>query len=115
MEASNLEGLRNALSKLSVENEIPQYDEADNLHNPLDVCRSYLADLLCSLVSCEPNVAYRSIQCPYDITKGDFTVTLPRLRPGERIDDWVPGLMEKVRAPLLERTIIEPGKTNSFV
>ena len=96
MGTSDLEGLGNALSNLSVETEIPKYDGADPLHNPLDVCRSYLAELLCSLVSCEPNVAYRSIQCPTDITQGDFVITLPKLRPGEKIDDWVPDLMEKV-------------------
>jgi arginyl-tRNA synthetase len=109
MKTSHLEGLENALSKLSVENGIPQYDGADTLHNPLDVGRSYLAELLCNLVDCEPNVAYRSIQCPNDITKGDFTVTLPKLRPGEKIDDWVPGLMEKVCVPLVERNMFEPG------
>lgn len=92
-------GLQNALKSISLDEEIPKYDEADILRNPLDLCRSYLAGLLCSLVDCEPDVAYRSIQCPNDITKGDFTVALPRLRPGEKANDWAPTLMENVRLP----------------
>ena len=104
MDTFDLLGLQSVLKAISLEEEIPKYDEADIFSNPLDICRSYLAGLLCSLVGCEPNVAYRSIQCPNDITKGDFTVALPRLRPGEKTSDWTPDLMENVCLPSDYRT-----------
>ena len=58
---------------------IPQFSKAHLLNKPLDIGRSYLADILSHLVGCDPITAYNSIQSPNDIFTADLTVPLPRL------------------------------------
>ncbi|KAL1595810.1 hypothetical protein SLS60_009500 [Paraconiothyrium brasiliense] len=57
-------------------------ESADTLINPLDVCRSLLADILSGFVESGPEAAYKSIQWPNNIYNGDLSVVLPKLRPG---------------------------------
>ena len=64
---------------------IPQFSKAHLLNKPLDIGRSYLADILSHLVGCDPITAYNSIQSPNDIFTADLTVPLPKLCPGA---DW---------------------------
>ncbi|KAH9203701.1 arginyl-tRNA synthetase [Leptodontidium sp. 2 PMI_412] len=61
---------------------IPEFAEAHVLKKPLDIGRSYLADILRSLVECDPILAYSSIQWPNDIFTADLTVPLPKLSRG---------------------------------
>jgi arginyl-tRNA synthetase len=93
---SSLAELEIALHELSLAIPVPQYDEADVLDNPLSLCRSYLADLLQRIIGCEPEVAYRSIHWPNNIFNGDLTVTLPKLCPGVKPNEFVPELLKKV-------------------
>ncbi|KAF1971521.1 Nucleotidylyl transferase [Bimuria novae-zelandiae CBS 107.79] len=95
MNAGDIAGLERALGGISLTTQIPHFHEADILHNPLDVCRSYLAELLCNLVGCEPDLAYRSIQWPNNIFNGDLTVTLPKLCPGVKPSELAPDLLKK--------------------
>ncbi|KAF2645757.1 Nucleotidylyl transferase [Massarina eburnea CBS 473.64] len=91
----SLAELETVFAGLSVETPIPQYSDSDVLHNPLDLCRSYLADLLCKVAECKPATAYRSIQWPNNIFGGDLTVTLPKLRPGVKPNEFALDLMNK--------------------
>jgi arginyl-tRNA synthetase len=64
---------------------IPQFSQAHSLINPLDIGRSYLAEILGHLVDCDSITAYNSIQSPNEIFDGDLTVILPKLCRGA---DW---------------------------
>jgi arginyl-tRNA synthetase len=57
---------------------------ASVLTNPLDLCRSTLAELLATLVQCDTQAAYNSIQWPNNISNGDLSVTVPKLCPGRK-------------------------------
>jgi len=66
MAVSDISELESALQALSLA-PVPLYDEADVLNNPLDLCRSYLADLLASITECEPKTAYQAVSWPNSI------------------------------------------------
>jgi arginyl-tRNA synthetase len=97
MSTLDLPGLAKILEGLGL-GPIPQFSEAHLLNNPLDIGRSYLADILSRLVGCDPIPAYNSIQLPYDIYNGNLMVPLPKLCRGA---DWrsafASDLIEKVR------------------
>jgi arginyl-tRNA synthetase len=82
MSTLDLPGLEVRLEALGV-GPIPQFSGAHVLNNPLDIGRSYLADILGKLVGCDPIIAYNSIQSP--IFNGDLAVPLPKLFRGL---DW---------------------------
>ena len=73
--------LENILAGLDLSVPIPNVSNADVLNKPLDLARSYLADILSSLAGCDLDTAYESIKWPNDIYKGDVQVILPKLRP----------------------------------
>jgi hypothetical protein len=76
---------------------IPQFSEAHVLNKPLDIGRSYLADILRSLIDCDPITAYNSIQWPNDISTADLTVPLPKLSHGADSTTLAIDLMQRVR------------------
>lgn len=77
-----MDGLEGLLKELDLKTPIPHVPEANILIKPLDIGRSYLADILGSLVDCDSSVAYKSIQWPGDISSGDLAVILPKLSHG---------------------------------
>jgi arginyl-tRNA synthetase len=72
------DGLQALLEGIGIERPIPSFPQADVQNSPMDIYKSYLADILVQLTECEPQVAYESIQLPNDF--GDLVVVLPRLR-----------------------------------
>jgi arginyl-tRNA synthetase len=60
MATLDLGGLATKLEELGL-GPIPQFSEAHVLNKPLDIARSYLADILRSLVGCDPITAYNFI------------------------------------------------------
>jgi arginyl-tRNA synthetase len=78
MSTLDLRGLATRLEGLGL-GPIPQFREAYILNKPLDIGRSYLADILGNLVGCDSITAYNSIQSPIDISTADLTVPLPKL------------------------------------
>jgi arginyl-tRNA synthetase len=81
MATLQLNGLVTRLEGLGL-GPIPQFPKARVLNKPLDVGRSYLANILLSLVNCDSSLAYDSIQWPNDIFTADLTVPLPKLSRG---------------------------------
>jgi arginyl-tRNA synthetase len=79
---------------------IPQFAEAQVLNKPLDIGRSYLADVLQSLVECDPDLAFQSIQWPNDIFTADLTVPLPKLSRGSDPKSLGIDLRQRVRYSL---------------
>jgi arginyl-tRNA synthetase len=84
MATLHISDLERTLEGLRLETPIPHFDSAEVLSKPLDLCRSYLAEIFSSLVNSEPLVAYNSIQLSNDPLHGDFTVVLPKLCPGTK-------------------------------
>ncbi|EEA19333.1 arginyl-tRNA synthetase [Talaromyces marneffei ATCC 18224] len=82
MTTSTVTDLEAVLEQLGVKVPIRQFSSADVLKRPLDIGRSYLADIFCRLIECDPEVAYRSIHWPNDIFNGDLAVILPKLSHG---------------------------------
>jgi len=91
------DGLEILLDSLGLEVPISHFPDADVLNKPLDIGRSYLADIFCSLIECDQLVAYNSIQWPGDIYSGDFTIILPKLVPGSDPNILAFDLMKRVR------------------
>jgi len=81
MSTLDLPGLAARLKGLGL-GPIPQFSQAHSLINPLDIGRSYLAEILGHLVDCDSITAYNSIHLSNDISNADFTVILPKLCPG---------------------------------
>lgn len=96
MATLTIDSLEALLGGLGLKIPLPHFSAADVLTKPLDVGRTYLADILCSLVECDAENAYRSIQWPGDIYNGDLAVILPKLSHGANPDDLALDLMKKV-------------------
>lgn len=89
-------GLEVHLGGLGLKLPIPHFPTADVLNKPLDIGRSYLADILCSLVKCDPMNAYDAIHWPGDIFNGDLAVILPKLCHGAEVNALASDLLRKV-------------------
>ena len=92
-----MDALEQSLGSLNLNVPIPDVKDAEVLANPLDVYRTYLAQVLADAVGCDINVAYKSIQWPNNIFNGDLAVILPKLQPGAKADEVAVELMKKVR------------------
>ncbi|KAJ4380084.1 hypothetical protein N0V86_004393 [Didymella sp. IMI 355093] len=75
---------RSLLEGLSIFAPILEGVEAAVLSNPLDLCRTTLAEVLAGIVDCDARAAYKSIQWPNNIFNGDLSVTVPKLCPGRK-------------------------------
>jgi arginyl-tRNA synthetase len=93
--------LEELLKGLGLQTPIPQFASSQVLSKPLDLCRSYLANLLCGLVDCNPASAYSAVQLSGDPLHGDLTVVLPRLRPGSKAGELADDILDKVCVPVV--------------
>ena len=91
-------GLTHLLRALSITAPYSQPVGANSLRNPLDLCRTTLAEILCGLMDCDIQVAYNSIQWPNNISNGDLSVTIPKLCPGRKPAEASAHLVDKVGA-----------------
>jgi arginyl-tRNA synthetase len=89
-------GLTKLLESFSISTELPINGNEGALTNPLDVLRGSLAGLLIKSVDCQAEDAYKSIHWPNDISNGDLSVTLPRLRPGCKPQELSSQIVDKV-------------------
>jgi arginyl-tRNA synthetase len=89
-------GLTQLLEDLSISEPGTELVGASVLTNPLDLCRSTLADLLATLVKCDTQAAYNSIQWPNNIFNGDLSVTVPKLCPGRKPAELSSQLVDNV-------------------
>jgi arginyl-tRNA synthetase len=89
-------GLTQLLEGLSISEPTSELVGANVLTNPLDLCRSTLAELLSTLVECDAQAAYNSIQWPNNIFNGDLSVTVPKLCPGRKPTELSSQLVDKV-------------------
>ena len=96
MATLTLTDLTACLESLGLKIPLPTFSVARVMTRPLDIGRTYLAEILCSLVSCTPEKAYDSLQWPGDIYNGDLAVVLPKLCPGADSKALALELMTKV-------------------
>ncbi|KAI4949826.1 hypothetical protein J4E86_007781 [Alternaria arbusti] len=112
-----MEALEDVLSALNLNVPMPGVNNAEVLANPLDVYRTYLAEVLADAVGCDINVAYKSIQWPNNIFNGDLAVILPKLQPGAKAEEVAVVLMKKfpIDHPLFVLPFLEGVHFRVFV
>ncbi|KAM0343198.1 hypothetical protein ACHAPU_008791 [Fusarium lateritium] len=93
----SVSGIENLLGKAGLDTPIPDFPDADIVHNPQDIFRVYLADLLQKLVNCDRKIAYDAIQTSNVTGGGDLVIVAPRLRfQGMRPEDLVSDLAQRL-------------------
>jgi arginyl-tRNA synthetase len=88
--------LGHSLEGLQLSTPVPEFASADIQNKPLDIIRSYLCEILCSLTQSEPKAAFDSIQLSNDPLHGDLTVVLPKLCPGSKAAELANDIITKV-------------------
>ncbi len=79
MTTLSLTGLEARLARLGLDVPIPTFAGADVLNKPMDIARSYLADIIRKLTGCDAAVAPGAIAWSNNIDNGDLVVILPKL------------------------------------
>lgn len=99
MSTLTVTGLETLLDGIGLRTPVPYFAAADVLTKPLDIGRAYFADILSSLVECDPVTAFNSIQSPNNIDNGyDLAAVLPKLSHDDDPEDLGFDLMQRVRA-----------------
>ncbi|CVK84655.1 related to arginyl-tRNA synthetase, cytosolic [Fusarium mangiferae] len=76
----SVSGIESLLGKAGLDTPIPEYPGADVVHNPQDIFRAYLADIIQKLLGCDKQIAYDAIQTSNITGMGDLIVVAPKLR-----------------------------------
>lgn len=92
--AASLEEL---IKALGAKTPMPSFPAADVLVRPLDIGRSYLADILSGIVEGDVSRVFSSIGLPNNLDPGDLVVVLPKLSHGSVADTLARTIIEKVR------------------
>lgn len=94
-----LEGLQAKLKSLGLESFVPKYANSQVLQNPIDIYRSYLADILTPLIGVGSQLIYDSLQWTNSLNHGDLVLVVPKLRlKGVKPADYALNLESKVCA-----------------
>ncbi|KAF4995876.1 hypothetical protein FGRMN_4833 [Fusarium graminum] len=93
----SVSGIENLLGKAGLDTPIPEFPGADIVHNPQDIFRVYLADLIQKLINCDRKIAYDAIQTSNITGMGDLVIVAPRLRlQGTKPEDLVSDLARRL-------------------
>ncbi|SPO04055.1 related to arginyl-tRNA synthetase, cytosolic [Cephalotrichum gorgonifer] len=97
MATVSADNLHNFLGTMGLKTPVPAFESANMTSRPLDIGRSYLADVLLGLLEGEdPVKAYNSIQWSNDTASGDLYVPIPKINHGEGdAEDLAFDLMQK--------------------
>jgi arginyl-tRNA synthetase len=96
MATASLPGLQAFVAEIGLE-PIPSFTAADVLNNPIDIYHSYLAEHFQTLVECDPDLVYDSIQPANTTGNGDLDIVLPKLKlPGASPKELAGELLKKV-------------------
>lgn len=101
MTTQTVASLEEIIGALGAKIPIPSYPAADVLVRPLDIGRSYLADILSAIIEGDTSRAFSSIGLPNNLDPGDLVVILPRLSHGSvgsAADTLARTIIEKVRS-----------------
>ena len=96
MATTSLPGLQALVAEIGL-GPIPSLAAADILNNFTDIYHSYLAEHFQTLIDCNPNIVYDSIQPSNTTGNGDWDIVLPKLKlPGTNPKELAGELMKKV-------------------
>lgn len=91
MSTHSTSGLEHSLKALNLNTPVPHFASANVLNQPLDIFRSYLADILRTTLEGDSAATYSAVQLSNNPIHGDLTVVLPRLqlkaKPAELAND----------------------------
>jgi len=79
MATASLPALQAFVAEMELE-PIPSFAASNVLNNPIDIYHSYLAKHFQTLVECDPDRVYDSIQPANTTENGDLDIVLPRLK-----------------------------------
>ncbi|KAI1207688.1 arginyl-tRNA synthetase [Annulohypoxylon truncatum] len=82
MATRSIDGLEGLLRELGVGIAMPTYVGSDALWKPIDIYRSYLADMASKALGCDAGLAYEAIQSANVKDNTDLTLVLPKLKWG---------------------------------
>lgn len=100
MATLSLSALSTLLEQLGLEVPIPTFAGADVLNSPLDIARSYVAEIVRkSLPDCDPLLAYNAIAWPNNPDMGDLAVVVSKACQGVKPDEAADRIMEQVLCP----------------
>lgn len=105
MTTQTVANLEELVGALGAKTPILPYSAANILVRPLDIGRSYLADILSNIIECDASRAFGSIGFPNNLDPGDLVVILPRLSHGSVAETLARTIIEKVRVS----SILPPG------
>jgi arginyl-tRNA synthetase len=101
MSTLSLAGLESLLQTLDLGTPLPAFAETDVLNDPLDISRSYLADIVREIVQCNSEQAFNAVQLPntVDPFAGDLTIILPKLarEVGVEVKDLEQNISKQVK------------------
>lgn len=97
MTTRTVSSLEELIGTLGAKIPIPSYPAADVLVRPLDIGRSYLADILSGIIEGDTSRAFSCIGLPNNLDPGDLVVILPKLSHGSVADTLAKAIIEKVR------------------
>ena len=96
MATTSLPGLQALVAEIGL-GPIPSFAAADILNNFIDLYHSYLAEHFQTLIDCNPNIVYDSIQPSNATGNGDLDIVVPKLKlPGTNPKELTGELMKKV-------------------
>ena len=94
-----LSALQSNLGKLGIQPPSPNFAGSHILHNPIDVYRSHLAEILRPLINTDPQLIYDSLQWTNSLVHGDLVLVVPKLRlKGVKPTEYAKELEPKVCA-----------------
>jgi arginyl-tRNA synthetase len=97
MATASLPALQAFVAEMELE-PIPFFAASNVLNNPIDIYHSYLAKHFQTLVECDPDLVYDSIQPANTTGNGDLDIVLPKLKlTGTSPKELASELLKKVR------------------
>ena len=94
--------LRFKVASLGNQDAIPTFANTHILHNPIDIYRSHLAELLTPLIDADRQLIYNSIQWSNNLAHGDLFLVIPKLRlKGVKPAEFALAVSQKVSTPIL--------------
>ncbi|KAG5207958.1 hypothetical protein GTR04_0186 [Trichophyton interdigitale] len=80
MASTSIQGLETLLQALEVSTPVPQFLHANVLSAPVDIYRSYIAEIIQKLVECDEDTAYDAVQWANASTNADLMFITARLK-----------------------------------
>jgi arginyl-tRNA synthetase len=105
MTTQTIPSLKALIGGWGVQIPIPSFLAAGVLVRPLDIGRSYLADIISNIVKCDAVKAFNLIYWPNNVDNGDLVVILPKLSHGANTNVLAQSLIQQVLFRSLRKSL----------